>query len=207
MAGSTWKSAVVPGAKSLQFRDVQGVSAQVAYLMSIRGKHPGDFRIYKTEDGGAHWTIEFKNKTVNAFYDCFAFWTAGSRHHAQLDSVNELFPDIRTTDGTTWHSDCRKYAIRLVTKLRSPRVEPASLPKEPRNAWITTGGSSIARILATRDGGDSWTTYDTPAREQRQCGRLLGGVPQSLAWDCGWRRSDHEQRCPRPQAQAMAAKR
>ena len=35
------------GAESLQFRDVQGVSDQVAYLMSI-GENTGDFRIYKT---------------------------------------------------------------------------------------------------------------------------------------------------------------
>ena len=47
--GSTWKSGVVPGAESLQFRDVQGVSDKVAYLMSI-GDNTGDFRIYKTED-------------------------------------------------------------------------------------------------------------------------------------------------------------
>jgi hypothetical protein len=31
-----------------------------------------------------------------------------------------------------------------------------------KNAWIATGGSSIARILATRDGGDTWIGYDTP---------------------------------------------
>ena len=30
------------------------------------------------------------------------------------------------------------------------------------NAWITTGGSSIARILATTDGGNTWAAYDTP---------------------------------------------
>ncbi len=30
--GSTWKSGVVPGAESLQFRDVQWLSEQVAYL-------------------------------------------------------------------------------------------------------------------------------------------------------------------------------
>jgi hypothetical protein len=30
------------------------------------------------------------------------------------------------------------------------------------NAWIATGGSTIARILATTDGGDSWNAYDTP---------------------------------------------
>ncbi len=103
--GSTWKSGVVPGAEALQFRDVQGVSDQVAYLMSI-GNNTGDFRIYKTEDAGAHWTIQFKNKTVNAFYDCFAFWTP-DRGITHSDSVNGVFPDIRTTDGKTWHSIAR----------------------------------------------------------------------------------------------------
>jgi hypothetical protein len=31
-----------------------------------------------------------------------------------------------------------------------------------QNAWIATGGSSIARILATQDGGYTWNAYDTP---------------------------------------------
>src|SRR5207245_8512873 len=31
-----------------------------------------------------------------------------------------------------------------------------------RNAWICTGGSDIARVLATRDGGDTWNAYNTP---------------------------------------------
>ncbi len=50
--GNTWKAGVVPGAEALQFRDVEGVSAKVAYLQSI-GNDPTDFRIYKTVDGGA----------------------------------------------------------------------------------------------------------------------------------------------------------
>src|SRR5215468_1288789 len=51
--GNTWKAGVVPGAELLQFRDVEGVSAKVAYLMSIGvSGSPTDFRIYKTEDGG-----------------------------------------------------------------------------------------------------------------------------------------------------------
>jgi len=52
--GNTWKSGVVPSANSLQFRDVQGVSDKVAYLMAIGNDAPS-FRIYKTEDGGATW--------------------------------------------------------------------------------------------------------------------------------------------------------
>jgi photosystem II stability/assembly factor-like uncharacterized protein len=30
------------------------------------------------------------------------------------------------------------------------------------NAWIATGRSTIARILATKDGGNTWNAYDTP---------------------------------------------
>ncbi len=54
------------GGEALQFRDVQGVSDKVAYLMSI-GNFTNQFRIYKTVDGGANWTIEFTNETENAF--------------------------------------------------------------------------------------------------------------------------------------------
>src|SRR5437660_12264990 len=100
--GETWKAAVVPGAENLQFRDVQGMSDKVAYLMSI-GDNTTDFRIYKTVDGGATWTIEFTNETVNAFYDCFAFWTP-RRGIAHSDSVRGVFPDLRTANGMTWES-------------------------------------------------------------------------------------------------------
>jgi|SRR5579862_595269 len=158
--GSTWRSGVVSGAENLQFRDVQGVSDQVAYLMSI-GDNTGDFRIYKTEDGGAHWTIQFQNQTVNAFYDCFAFWTP-DRGIAHSDSVNGVFPDIRTTDGTTWHSIAENMPPSLAGEASFSSSGTCITTQGQRNAWITTGGSSIARILATRDGGDSWTAYDTP---------------------------------------------
>src|SRR5271156_2942380 len=50
--GKTWKSGVVPGADQLQFRDVQGVTDKIAYLLSI-GNDPDNFQIYKTVDGGA----------------------------------------------------------------------------------------------------------------------------------------------------------
>ncbi|MBV8113800.1 MAG: hypothetical protein JO300_03600 [Silvibacterium sp.] len=100
--GETWNAGVVPGAENLEFRDVQGVSDKIAYLLSV-GNNTTDFRIYKTVDGGATWTIEFTNQTVNAFYDCFAFWNP-HRGIAHSDSGNDVFPDLRTTDGTTWDS-------------------------------------------------------------------------------------------------------
>ncbi len=88
--GKTWNAGLVKGTKGLQFRDVQGISDKVAYLQSI-GNDPSDFRIYKTVDGGATWTMQFKNKTVGAFYDCFAFWTP-NRGISHSDSVRRSFP-------------------------------------------------------------------------------------------------------------------
>jgi photosystem II stability/assembly factor-like uncharacterized protein len=168
--GSTWKSGVVPGAESLQFRDVQGVSDRVAYLMSI-GNDTGDFRIYKTEDGGAHWTIQFQNKTVNAFYDCFAFWTP-DRGITHSDSVNGVFPDIRTTNGATWHSIAGNMPPALPDEASFSSSGTCIATQGWQNAWITTGGSSIARILATRDGGDTWNAYDTPLVSNANAGGL-----------------------------------
>src|ERR1035441_6701929 len=158
--GKTWRSGQVNGAKWLQFRDVQGVSATTAYLQSI-GNNPPNSRIYKTVDGGATWTLQFRNDLPGAFYDCFAFWTP-KRGISHSDSVNGVFPDIRTTDGTTWHSIAGNMPPALPGEASFSSRGTCITTQGQRNAWITTGGSSIARILATRDGGDSWSAYDTP---------------------------------------------
>lgn len=158
--GNTWKAAVVPGAETVQFRDVQGVSDKVAYLQSI-GDNPTDFRIYKTVDGGATWTMQFQNQNPSAFYDCFAFWTP-RRGISHSDSVNGVFPDLRTTDGMTWHDISGNMPPALLGEASFAASGTCVATQGGRNAWIATGGSTTARILATRDGGDTWNAYDTP---------------------------------------------
>jgi photosystem II stability/assembly factor-like uncharacterized protein len=158
--GQHWKAGVVPGAESLQFRDVQGVSDKIAYLMSI-GDNTTDFKIYKTTDGGATWKIQFTNETANAFYDCFAFWTP-QRGITHSDSVDGVFPDIRTKDGMTWQSISANMPPALVGEASFSASGTCIATEGEGNAWITTGGASIARILATKDGGNTWNAYNTP---------------------------------------------
>jgi photosystem II stability/assembly factor-like uncharacterized protein len=158
--GQTWKAGVVPGAEALQFRDVQAFSASVAYLMSI-GNNPTDFRIYKTVDGGANWTIEFENQNPNAFYDGMAFWTP-LRGIAHSDSVNGVFPDVRTTDGMTWQDISNNMPPALPGEGSFASGGTCVTTQGGRNAWIATGVATIARVLATRDGGDTWNAYNTP---------------------------------------------
>jgi len=158
--GEHWTAGTVPGATSLQFRDVQGVSDKVAYLLSV-GNNTTDFRIYKTTDGGANWTVEFKNHTAKAFYDCFAFWTP-DRGLAHSDSVKGVFPDLRTTNGTTWKSISKNMPKALKGEASFSSSGTCVATEGDENAWIATGGSKIARILATRDGGNTWNAYHTP---------------------------------------------
>ena len=158
--GAHWKAAVVPGADALQFRDVQGVSDKIAYLQSI-GNNPTDFRIYKTIDGGATWTMEFQNQNPSAFYDCFAFWSP-KRGISHSDSVNGVFPDLRTTDGNTWQDLSGNMPPALPGEASFAASGTCVATEGDKNAWIATGGSTIARILATRDGGNTWNAYSTP---------------------------------------------
>ncbi len=158
--GETWTAGVVPGAEALQFRDVQRVNDKIAYLLSI-GSNTTDFNIYKTIDGGATWTIQFTNQTTGAFYDCFAFWTA-DRGIAHSDSVSGIFPDIRTTDGVTWGSISANMPPALSGEASFSSSGTCVTTQGESNAWIATGGSTIARILATTDGGDTWNAYNTP---------------------------------------------
>lgn len=158
--GAHWKSAVVPGAEALQFRDVYAVNDKVAYLLSI-GNNTTDFRIYKTENGGASWKIEFTNQNPLAFYDCFAFWDP-RRGLAHSDSGNGIFPELRTTNGTTWESIADVMPPALSGEASFAASGTCITTQGGQNAWIATGGASVARILATRDGGDTWNAYDTP---------------------------------------------
>ena len=161
--GTTWKAGQVRGAETLQFRDVQGISATSAYLLSVPGASPS--RIYKTNDAGATWTLQFEDPNPNGFYDAFAFWTP--KHAlAFSDSVPNgsggfVFPVLRTTDGRDW--------VNIGANL------PAAQPGESgfassgtcvavqggKRAWIGTGGVATPRVLATRDGGDTWAAYNS----------------------------------------------
>ena len=168
--GNTWTSGVVPGAETLEFRDVQGVSDKVAYLMSV-GSNTTDFRIYRTYDGGATWHVQFTNEEVSAFYDCFAFWKPNNGI-AHSDSVNGVFPDLRTFNGQKWHSISANMPPALPGEASFAASGTCITTQGDSNAWIATGGATIARILATTDGGDTWNAYDTPLLSSASAGGI-----------------------------------
>jgi photosystem II stability/assembly factor-like uncharacterized protein len=158
--GETWESHVVPGAEALQFRDVEGVSDQVAYLLSAGVGT--DSRIYKTEDGGATWTLQFQNTDPNGFYDCFAFWSP-TKGLTMADSVNGRFPVIRTLDGETWQDIGDNLPPPLPGGEFAFAASGTCVATVGKKwAWIGTGSTTEARILATTDQGKTWNAYPQP---------------------------------------------
>jgi photosystem II stability/assembly factor-like uncharacterized protein len=156
--GETWHSGVVPDADSLEFRDVEGLSERIAYLLAAG---PGDrSRIYRTDDGGRSWSLQFVSRDTSAFYDCFAFWNERSGF-TMSDAVDGRFPVVRTTDGGTW-SDIGD---------RLPPAQPGegafaasgtcTAALDEGYGWIATGAAARARVLRTTDRGDSWSEAAT----------------------------------------------
>ncbi len=157
--GETWRTGVVPGADSLEFRDVQGVSDRIAFLLAAG---PGDrSRIYRTDDGGASWTLQFTNRDTSAFYDCFAFWDR-QRGFTMSDAVSGRFPVVRTADGAAW----TEIGDRMPPAQNGEGAFAASgtctATSGDRHGWIATGAAERSRVLSTADGGDSWSAAETP---------------------------------------------
>ena len=159
--GTTWQAGRVPGADSLQFRDVHAIDATTAYLLSI-GNGPAS-RIYKTTNGGTSWTLQFTNQDPQGFYDCFDFWDA-RRGIAIGDAIDGAIQMLTTTDGgTTW------------TKVSAHRLPAAQAGEgsfaasglcvetgEDGRAWIVMSNPERGRLLHTRDYGATWAIDTLP---------------------------------------------
>jgi len=175
--GATWQSMNIPGAEKLDFRDIDAVSEDTAYVLSIGSGESS--RIYKTTDAGRTWSLQFTNTDPKAFFDAMAFWDA-SRGIAFSDSVEGQLVILRTVDGgATW-----------------TRVPPAALPPalENEGAFAASGtnvavhgrdqvwiGTSRSRVLRSSDGGLTWSAATTP----------LASGPSSGIFSIAFRDAEH----------------
>ena len=161
--GKTWAVRTVTGAENQDFRGIRAFDADNAIIMSTGNAEKGLARIYRTSDGGQNWALVFETKKTGVFFDSIAFWDR-KRGVVLSDPVDGHFVLFRTNDGgTTW-----------------TQIPPASLPpalkgegsfaasnscialQGERNIWFVTGGASVARVVRSNDGGETWAVADTP---------------------------------------------
>lgn len=158
--GQTWQKVTVTS-DALDFRDVDAIGAQTAYVLAV-GNGPAS-RIYKTTDAGKTWTLQFKNEDQEAFLDAMSFWDA---NHGIVfgDSVDGQLYIMTTADGGRVWS--RVPAANLPPALENEGAFAASGTNiavfGTSHAWIGTGASAKARVLRTVDRGRTWQVAETP---------------------------------------------
>ena len=166
--GLNWQKLTVT-TESLDFRDIDAIDAQTAYVLSI-GNGPAS-RIYKTTDAGKTWTMQFKSDDPKAFLDAMSFWDA---NHGIVfgDSIDGQLYIMTTADGGRAWS--RVPVANLPPALENEGAFAASGTNialfGKSHAWIGTGGAAKSRVLRTADGGRSWQVADTPVASGQSAG-------------------------------------
>ena len=145
----------------MQFRDVHALDARTAWLLSAG---PGDqSRVYRTDDGGESWALQWTNPEPDGFYDCLAFWDS-ARGLLYGDAVNGEVRVLRTENGgSTWWLLPRS---GLPDALPSEGGFAASgtcvTTQAGGRAWIAAGNAARARVFHTDDYGVTWNVADVP---------------------------------------------
>ncbi len=173
--GDTWQVGQVPGADSLQFRDVHAVDADTAYLLSI-GNGPAS-RIYKTIDAGRTWTQQFINDDPKGFYDCLAFWDA-RRGVVMGDAIDGQMQMLLTDDGGAHWSRVSSGTLPVAQKDEGSFAASGTcvVTQPGGHAWIVASNADHGRLLHTADYGRSWRVDTLPLTTRS------GSGPQSVAF-------------------------
>ena len=155
--GATWQdvSPRLPGASTLQFRDIEASSQNHAVVMAAGSGT--DSRLYVTDDGGATWQTGYRNADPAAFFDCMSF--SDATHGLVLsDPVDGKFRILATSDGG--------HRWKVLSRAGMPRVQDGEfafaasgqcLTTSGSDAWFGSGGGKVARIYHSTDAGLTWT--------------------------------------------------
>jgi photosystem II stability/assembly factor-like uncharacterized protein len=158
--GKNWKRLHVKDGDTLDFRGIRAFNELTAYAISIG---EGDkSRIYKTNDGGETWVMQYTDKRPAFFLDdivCF------SQTHcfALGDPIDGKFEIVSTEDGTNWKELPRENMPAIIPGEGAFAASGTSLALYgTSDIYFGTGGGATARVFHSADLGKTWTVVDTP---------------------------------------------
>jgi len=172
-----WHDVSVPGASDLDFRMIHAFDADTACALSAGSPA----RLYRTDDGGASWTLVYEDTRPEIFFDAMRFADA-KFGIAFGDPIDGRIQIISTSDGgRTW---------RRHGSSESPAALPGEAGFAASNSALAIAGETIciglggatplgaARIALSRDRGWSWQVVNTPLRCSQSSGIFSIAVDQ-----------------------------
>ncbi len=161
--GQSWQTGTVPDAQSCDFRDVQAIDAQTAYLMSAGPAEKGQARIYKTINGGQNWTLLYQTQQQGVFFDGIDFW---DKEHGIVfsDPIDSKWFILTTDDGgKTWQPVPSAVLPLMQPNEAAFAASGTSLVVQGKhNVWIASGGGPFGRVFRSNNRGKTWAVSNTP---------------------------------------------
>lgn len=173
--GSSWTAGKVPGAETVDFRDIEAFSADTALIMGIASPA----RIFKTEDGGRTWIERYHNDAERIFLDAFAFFD-DKNALAVGDPMEGRFLVLVSADGgLSWTPipfPDRPEALAGEGAFAASGTCLAVLGTS--EAWFCSGGLS-PRVFRSADRGRTWQAANSPLG----AGKASAGGFSLLFWN------------------------
>ncbi|MEM6643214.1 MAG: hypothetical protein AAF616_09565 [Bacteroidota bacterium] len=144
---------------SLEFRDIHGINAEKAVVMSAG---PGSSsRIYTFQTPGT-WKENFIMPDSLGFLDCMDFWDA--RGIAYGDAIDKYPYILLTRDGgDSWYrADTSNIPKAGIGEGGFAASGDCVTVQDGGKAWIATGAGGNARFLVSEDYGSTWKSISSP---------------------------------------------
>lgn len=166
--GRSWEKVSVPGAADLDFRSIHAFDASRALVLSAGSPA----RLYRTVDGGKHWSLVFEDIRPQIFFDAMRF--DGDFGMAFGDAIDGRIPLITTRDqGATWRYCDASHSAAVETGEAGFAASNSGLALKGSLILIGLGGenaSGRARVARSTDAGETWSVVETPLASSPSAG-------------------------------------
>ena len=148
--GEHFSVSQIPGADSLDFRDLAILDENTVLLMSAGPVENGAAKVFRTENGGKSWELAFQIKEKGYFFDAI-LWE-GKQGLILSDPAGPFYGLIRISDNG--------HTYELLNPTNHPALQKgeaafaasgSSLQKTKKGYYIVTGGGEKARVLFSAD--------------------------------------------------------
>jgi photosystem II stability/assembly factor-like uncharacterized protein len=158
--GKTWERIFVAGGEALDFRGIQAISSDTAYLMASGERDQS--RIYKTKDSGQTWQLQVIDMRKGFFLDALVCLDE-LRCFALSDPVGGKFLVLATQDGEHWEELPRgTMPVALSGEGAFAAGNSALAVFGNGEIYFGTGGGATSRVFHSSDMGRTWIVTDTP---------------------------------------------